>query len=111
MSTHGSDPFAVNLSDSNDTINIEEMAKPHVLSGKISKKNIVKAHKCEQCERAFVSRSLLSSRKSSICRYTQGVSNSFTSSTFRHFSLMKNDETPRRKSVHKSTERKRFEIL
>lgn len=61
MSTHGSDPFALNLSDSNDTMKIDEIAEPRVISGKISKKNIVKPHKCEHCDRAFVSRSLLSS--------------------------------------------------
>lgn len=59
MSTHGSDQL--NVSDSNDTIKIEEIAEPHVIAGKISRKNIAKPHKCEHCDRAFVSRSLLSS--------------------------------------------------
>lgn len=59
MTTHGSEPISLNLSDSNDTINskIEEiLPDPHVISGKSSKKNIVKPHKCEHCDRAFVSR-------------------------------------------------------
>lgn len=56
MTTHASES-----ANSNETIKIEEITEPHVISGKITKKNIIKPHKCEQCDRAFVSRSLLSS--------------------------------------------------
>lgn len=61
MTTHGSDPFALSVNDSNDTMKMEEIPTPRVVSGKISKKNVVKPHQCEHCDRAFVSRSLLSS--------------------------------------------------
>lgn len=59
MTTHGTEPISLNLSDSNDTINskIEEiLPEPSAVPGKNSKKNIVKPHKCEHCDRAFVSR-------------------------------------------------------
>lgn len=59
MLTHRSEPF--DLNDSNDTVEVDETTECRVKSGKVSKKNVIKPHKCEHCDRAFVSRSLLSS--------------------------------------------------
>lgn len=57
MATHGtsSEPFSLNSDDSNEAekIKTEKITESHV---KISKKNVVKPHKCEHCDRAFVSR-------------------------------------------------------
>ncbi|KAJ6634894.1 Zinc finger protein, partial [Pseudolycoriella hygida] len=55
MTTHGTDTI------SNDAPKIEETAEPTVTLGNNSKRNILKPHKCENCDRAFVSKSLLSS--------------------------------------------------
>ncbi|XP_037039340.1 zinc finger protein 12-like isoform X1 [Bradysia coprophila] len=61
MLTHRSETFDLHATDLNDQMKVEEPAEPQIVTGKISKKNIVKPHKCELCDRAFVSRSLLSS--------------------------------------------------
>lgn len=58
MATHNSEQFSLELNDSNDAINdkIVDVTESTVISGKMSKKNIAKPHKCEHCDRAFVSR-------------------------------------------------------
>lgn len=60
MSTHRSEIENIgDLDESNDLAKTDEMAEIPVKSGRGAKKNVARPHKCENCDRAFVSKSLL----------------------------------------------------